>query len=138
MLIFIQNVNYTHFILNLLHIIIVNRLFQLIWACLVTHNSNFKISLNKPLTFICCQKSNFILHVLLKTLQKHYKLVILGNLRHIWLSTTKAILSTCRKLLCLSTDKKSISSSMFFWRYCKDVKLLILGYLSIPAYAHPK
>ena len=36
------------------------------------------------------------------------------------LPPSKVIISSCRKLLCLPTGKKSTSSPMLLWRYCKD------------------
>ena len=37
-----------------------------------------------------------------------------GYFGHIWLCTTKTILSTCRKILCLSAGKQLTSFSLFF------------------------
>ena len=45
-----------------------------------------------------------------------------------WLHTPKVILTTCRKLSCLSPGKKSTLSPMFFWRYCKDMQIFHFGY----------
>ena len=46
----------------------------------------------------------------------------------LWIHTPKVILSTCRKLLCLSARKKSTSSPTFFWGYCKDIQTSHFGY----------
>ena len=40
----------------------------------------------------------------------------------------KVILSTHRKLLCLSTQNKSTSFPIIFWRYCKDMQTSYFGY----------
>ena len=40
----------------------------------------------------------------------------------------KVILSTCRKPLCLFAGKKSTSSPMLYWRYCKDMQTSYFGY----------
>ena len=50
-----------------------------------------------------------------------------GYFGHTWLHTIKVILSTCRKLVCLSAGKKSTSSPTFFWRYCKDMQIYNFG-----------
>ena len=85
---------------------------------------NDNINLNKPLTFICRQKINFILYIFFEILQTCY----FGYFRHAWISTPKVILSTRRKLACLSAGKKSISLFKFFWRYCKDMQTSYFGY----------
>ena len=41
---------------------------------------------------------------------------------HTWLCIPKVILTTFRILLSLSAGKKSNSSSMFIWKYCKDMQ----------------
>ena len=59
---------------------------------------------------------------------RHYKILktcYLGYFGHAQRCTPKVILSTCRKLSCLSAGKKS---SMFFWRYCKATQTSYLGY----------
>ena len=38
------------------------------------------------------------------------------------------ILSPCRKLSYLSSGKRATSSSMFFWRYCKDMQTSYFGF----------
>ena len=38
------------------------------------------------------------------------------------------ILSACRKLSCLFASKKSTSSPMLYWRYCKDIQTSYFGY----------
>ena len=38
------------------------------------------------------------------------------------------ILSTCRKPSCLFAGKKSTSSPMLYWRYCKDMQTSYFGY----------
>ena len=40
------------------------------------------------------------------------------------------ILSTCRKPLCLFAGKKSTSSPMLYWRYCKDMQTSYFAYFS--------
>ena len=51
-----------------------------------------------------------------------------GYFGNAWLNTLKVMLSTCRKLLCLSAGSKSTSSSTFFWRYCKDMQTSYFGH----------
>ena len=79
------------------------------------------------------QKINFILHVFLEILQS------IANLLFwiLWVCLamqTKGILSSCRKLLCLSAGKKSTSPTMLFWRYCKDMQTYFgyFGYAWLP------
>ena len=91
------------------------------------------------------QKFNFILHVFLQILQRFYKTCgfdflttcCFGYYGHAWLYIRKVIQSVCRKVLCLSPGKKSASSPMLFWRYCKICKP-IMGNLDMPGYTHPK
>ena len=47
-----------------------------------------------------------------------------GYFGHAWLLTPKKILSSCRKILCLPAGKKSTTSPMVFWRYCKNMQNL--------------
>ena len=70
--------------------------------------------------FICGQKFNFILHVFLKILQRYCKLVILGTLG-IPGTHTQIVTNQFVETFRLFGGKKSTSSPMFFWRYCKDV-----------------
>ena len=44
---------------------------------------------------------------------------------------THRILSTRRKLSCLSAAKKSTSSPKFFWRYCKDIQTSYFRYFEL-------
>ena len=69
-----------------------------------------------------------------KALQIYY----FGYFGHAWLSTFKVVLSTCRKLSCLSAGKTSAPHPTFFLRNCKFMQILILGNLGIPGYEHPK
>ena len=61
-----------------------------------------------------------------------------GYFRHAWLPTPNVILSTCRKLLCLSPDQKLPSSPKFFWKYCKDMKTSYFGYFGDSLLWKPK
>ena len=81
-------------------------------------------TLKKPLMFICRQKINFILHVFLDILHT----CNFWYSGHAWLCTTKVIVSTCRKLLCLSACKKSTSYPTFFSGYCKDMQTSYFGF----------
>ena len=67
-------------------------------------------------------KNNCILPVFLEILQRYCKLVVFGTFGHVWLRTPKVILSSCKRLLCFSADKKSTSLPMLLWRYCKDMQ----------------
>ena len=96
---------------------IANLLFWVIWTCLDT----------KPLMFICRQKINF-------TFSLRYCKDIVNLL--LWVCTLKVILSTCRKLLCLSAGKKSTSSPMLFWIYCKDMQTTYFGYFQHACFLH--
>ena len=60
---------------------------------------------------------------------RYCKLVILGTLDMPGYAHLKMIVSTYRKLLCL-TSKKSTLSPMFSWRYCKDmyINFFYFGY----------
>ena len=49
-----------------------NLLFWVIWACLATQNYNDSINLKKPLTLICRQKINLILHAFSEILQRYW------------------------------------------------------------------
>ena len=69
-----------------------------------------------------------------KTLQTFY----FGYFGHTWLPTPQVILSTCRKRLCLSADKKSTSPSVFSGDTATICKLLILGTLGMSGYTKPK
>ena len=89
--------------------------------------------MKKPLMFTCRQKINFILHVFLEILQTCY----FRYFGHAWLRTTKLVLTSRRKLSCLSAAKKSTSSPTFSLRYCYD-KLVILGNSGMPGYTQPK
>ena len=46
-----------------------------------------------------------------------------------WLNTIKVILSSCRKLSCLSACKKSTSSTILFWTYYKNMQTSSFGYI---------
>ena len=82
------------------------------------------INLKKPSTFISWQKINFILNVFLEILQRYCKLVVFGTLGLASYAHPKCIkiLSSCRKLSGLYAGKKSTSSPMLLWRYCKDMQ----------------
>ena len=99
-------------------------LFWVIWACLATNIQNNSITLNKPLTFICKQKINLILHVFLEILQTCF-----GYFGHTWLCKPKVTLLFCRKLSCLSAGEKLILSPMLFWRYYQDMETSYFEYL---------
>ena len=73
----------------------------------------------------CKQKINFILHVFLEILQRYCELAIFGTLGMPGYTHQKWYY---QKLLRLSTDKKSVSSPMFFWRYGKDMQNSYFGY----------
>ena len=53
---------------------------------------------------------------------KILKTCFFGHFGHVWLRTPKVILWTCRKCLCLSAGKKSISHPILHWRYCKGMQ----------------
>ena len=89
---------------------------------------NDSINLKKSLMFICKQKINFILPVFLDILQRYYKLVILGTFGEAWLHKPKMIVSSCRKLSCLSAGRRTTSSPMFFGGYCKDMQSSYFAY----------
>ena len=102
---------------------------------------NDNVNWNKPLTFICKQKINFILHVLPEILQRYSNFVILGALgmpgyghaKLFWYyqlvenvrvcfgrdspRTTKMIISFCRKLRCLFACQKQFDHSLLKWNY---------------------
>ena len=65
-------------------------------------------------TFDVYQAKNFILHVFHGIfIAKILLTCCFGYFEHAWLRTSQVILSSCRKLLCLSTGKKSTSSPCF-------------------------
>ena len=99
-----------------------NLLFWIIWACLATHIKKDSINFKKLLMLICRQKINFILYAFFEILQTYH----FRNFGYDWLRTPKVILSTCKKLSCLSTGKRS-TLSMFFWRYSKDIQTSYFG-----------
>ena len=68
---------------------------------------------------------------------RYRKLVIFGTLGMPGYAHLK-ILSTCRKLSCLSADKKQLHHPCFTRDIAKICKLLILDALGMPVYAHPK
>ena len=80
--------------------------------------------MKKLLTLICRQKTKFILHIFLEILQVY----CFGYFGHAWMNKPKVILSTCRKASCLFPGKKSTSSPMLYWRYCKDMQTSYFGY----------
>ena len=62
------------------------------------------------------KKINLFPHFFLEILQRVYKFVILGNLvRH-------GLVSTCRRVRCLSVCKKSTSSLPSFWDIAKTLQ----------------
>ena len=60
-----------------------------------------------------------------------------GYFGHACLCTPKVVLSSYRKLLRLSLGKKSTSSSMLLWRYCKDIQVYS-GYFGYACLHLPK
>ena len=89
---------------------IVTLLFWVISGCLAIHHLNDSTNFKKPLTFICKQKINFILHVLFERLQRCCKLAVY-NLQ-------KTFVFFC---------KISTSFPMLFWRHSKDIQTSCFG-----------
>ena len=85
----------------------------------------------ETLMFICWRKINAILLRFLWDIPKISQTCYLGYFRHAWLCTPIEILSTRRKLSCLSAAKKSTSSPKFFWRYCKDIQTSYFRYFEL-------
>ena len=84
------------------------------------------IILKKPLIFIC---KNFILYIFLKILQRYCKLIILGALEMPGFAHLRKIVSTFVRTfteLLYLTREKSTFSSIFSWRYCKDMYINFL------------
>ena len=75
----------------------------------------------KPSTFVTRQKINFILYVFLEILQRYCKLVISGTLDMSGYAQPKWYYHLEEKL-CLYAGKKSTSSPVLLWRYCKDMQ----------------
>ena len=95
---------------------VVNLLFWVLCACLATQNQSDTINLQKTFVFICRQKINFTTMLFwryCKDIQTSYY----GYFEHTWLHTPKMIVSTCRRLWCLSACQKYTSSIVFFLRY---------------------
>ena len=115
---------------------ITNLLFWVIWAYLAAHTKNDSINLKKPFTFICRQRINFILHLCLKILQRYRKLVMLD----IWacLGTHKWYYELVEHFRVYLLAKNQLHSPQFSGDTAKTCKLLILGTLGMPGYAHPK
>ena len=88
--------------------------------------------------FICRPKINFILRVFLEIIAKIQPTCYYGCFGHIWLSTPKVILSTCKKLSCLSAGIKLTLSPTFFWAYCKDMQISYFGYFGHAWLCKPK
>ena len=62
---------------------------------------------------------------------RYYKDVVNWFFWVLWrfkLNKLKVNLSICRKPLCLLAGKKSASSPMLYWRYCKDMQTSYFGY----------
>ena len=90
-----------------------------------THHS---INLNKQCLSVYLQAKNqphpsYFTWDIVKILQTRY----FGFFGHAWLRTPKLILSTCRKLLCLSAGKKK-SSPTFFCKHYKDIQISYFGW----------
>ena len=82
---------------------------------------------------ICCIYRCLLFWDIVKILHIRY----FGNFGHAWPCPSKMIVSSCRKLLCLSAGKKSTPSFTSFNRYCKRYcELVILGTLGIPGQTH--
>ena len=75
--------------------------------------------------FICKQKIDFILPVFLEILQRYCKLVVLVTMGMFDHPPSKMIALIYRKISCLSACKKSISSLIFFSKYCKEMADLL-------------
>ena len=80
--------------------------------------------------FICKQKMSFILPLYLEILQ--------NKKLEASLHTPKMIASACRKFWYLSAGKRTTSSSMFFWKYSKDVQTSYFGYSDLAWIRAPK
>ena len=101
-----------------------------------THHS---INLNKQCLSVYLQAKNqphpsYFTWDIVKILQTRY----FGFFGHAWLRTPKLILSTCRKLLCLSAVKKKNHLQHFSVNIIKIYKFLILGNLGMHGCANPK
>ena len=75
---------------------IVTLLFSVLWTCLSP-----RIQCHTIMLFICRQRINFIPHAFMEILQRHANLFLV-----LWaclVTVTKMIVSTCRRLRCLSS-----------------------------------
>ena len=70
--------------------------------------------------FVCRQKINFTIHAFMEILQWYE--TYFGYFGHAWLHSPKMIVSTCRRLQCLSACKKQTSPG--FW-YENNLILLL-------------
>ena len=104
---------------------------------MATHTQNDSSNLKKPLTFICRQKTNFILHVFLDILQRCYKLVVLGTLGmpgHAHPNWYYQLVENFRVYLQAKNQLHSPHFSGDIAKICK----LIFGTLGMPDYTNPK
>ena len=100
-----------------------NLLFWVPWACLALHTQSDTNNLWKNFVFICRQKFNFISHVFLKIFKdiylQRYISMQTSYFQYFgcaWLCTSKMIVSTCRKLQCLSACQNKTSPFTSFLR----------------------
>ena len=93
-----------------------NLLFWVIWACLSTHTKNNSINLKKPLMHILRQKTNFTLHVFLKSCKPIGNLLLRVLIWTYFGYTQKGTINLWKTFV-LSRNKKSASSPKFLWRY---------------------
>ena len=80
------------------------------------HTHSDSINLQKTFVFVCRQKSisfPMLFWRYCKVMQTSY----FGYFGHAWLHTPKIIVSTCRRLRCLSACQKHTSSFTSFLRY---------------------
>ena len=87
-------------------------LFWVIWACLVTTSKRI-LSAYKKLWCLSSCKIYVSLHLFLK----YYKNIAKLCFGHAWPHSPKTIVTTCRKLCCLSANSKSTWSMFFYLRY---------------------
>ena len=95
---------------------IVNLLFWVLWACLATQTQSDTINLQKTFVFICRQKIN-ITPMLFWRYCEDIQTSYFGHFGHAWLHKLKMIVSTCRRLQCLSACQEYTSSFTSFLRY---------------------
>ena len=82
---------------------------------------NDSINLKKPSTLISRQNINFLLHVFFDILQRYCKPVVLCALGMSGYAQPNWHYHLVENF-CLSAGKKSTSSPLLLWKYCKDMQ----------------